>query len=74
VSIEGASIKRPKDRDSLCIGNLPGRQNPMIYLWNGFDGVVRTLGYFNSDASAEETIDYLWDLAVKAGAEIAEKP
>ena len=41
----------------LCVGQLPGRKRPSLYLWTAMD--IRTLASFKSQAAADEAVSFL---------------
>ena len=53
MSISIGQDGKPK----LCVGQLPGRKRPSLYLWTAMD--IRTLASFKSQAAADEAIKFL---------------
>ena len=55
--MEPLIIESRKRCEKLCIGYLPGRQNPALY----FDGPhgITLLAYFKEELRAEECIEWL---------------
>ena len=44
-------------KPQLCVGMLPGRARPSLYLWTALD--IRPLATFRSLGAAEECADFL---------------
>ena len=48
-------------KQKLCVGNLPGRKHPSLYLWTPMDIVV--LASFSSDGAAAQAERFIRGMA-----------